>query len=80
MADSINNLNPGQQLSQEQKAKLAADNVAASIEAHRLAAEQRRRDLDGIGRQHSEQFLAQSIREKLEKGEVEEGKIHMKND
>src|SRR3990172_7103335 len=41
---ALGNIVPGVQLTPEQKEKLAKENLAATTEAHRLAAEQRGRD------------------------------------
>lgn len=71
MSDIINNLQPGQPLSDKQKAELAAANLKETNEAHRLAAEQRSRDIaEGRG-EPAVSTVANLLKGKLERGEFE---------
>lgn len=71
MSDSINSIKPGEQMTPEQKAKLAADNLAASNEAMRLASARRQQDIEQGREQPLANTLAQSIKEKLEREEFQ---------
>jgi len=67
----LTNLKPGEQLTQEQKAKLAKENIASSTEAQRLAAEHQARDrAEGKG-EPAVQTVANLLKGKLERGEFE---------
>lgn len=71
MTDSINDLKPGQQLTPEQRAKLAKDNANASAEAHRMASEQQARDIaEGRG-EPPVQTVASLLKKKLQNEEFE---------
>lgn len=71
MSDIINELKPGQPLTQEQKEQLAKDNIAASAEAHRLAAEHNARDIaEGRG-EPAVKVVADLLKSKLEREEFE---------
>ena len=79
MTDSINDVKVGEFVSDEMKKKLATDNAKASNEAQALAAEHRRQDMaTGGPTKTNEQILAEQIKAKLERGEIQEGKVHMK--
>lgn len=71
MSDSINSIKPGEQMTPEQKAKLAADNLTASNEAMRLASVRRQQDIEQGREQPLANTLAQSIKEKLEREEFQ---------
>lgn len=45
MSDSLNEIKPGQPLTEEQKEKLAKENAEITNDAHRLAAEHRAHDI-----------------------------------
>jgi hypothetical protein len=64
-ASTIPGVVPGQLLTEEQKAKLAKDNQVETAEAHRLAADQRARDIaEGKG-EPVVKTVADSLKEKL---------------
>lgn len=66
MADAINDLVPGQPMSDAQKEALAKSNMETSAEAHRQAAEHRARDLQNGGNDAPvTQVVADSILDKL---------------
>lgn len=70
MTDSLNNVVPGTQLTDEQRKQLAADNAKASAEAMRLAADHRARDMEGGGNPATlANDVASSIQKKLENEE-----------
>lgn len=62
MSDVLNEIKPGQEMSPEQKEKLAKSNETASNEAMRLAAEARARD---AGLPQVNVSVADSIKDKL---------------
>ena len=71
MSDSINELKPGEQVTKEQKEKLAKDNLASSTEAQRLAAEHRARDIaEGRG-EPAVNTIASLLKGKLEREEFQ---------
>lgn len=62
---------PGQQITDEQKEKLAKENLAATVEAQALAADQRTRDIaEGRG-EPAVNTIADAIKSKLERDEFE---------
>ena len=66
MADKINEIVPGRQLSEEEKSALMKSNIEASSEAQRLAAEHRARDMAEKGNEKPlAQSVADSIKDKL---------------
>lgn len=66
MADKINEIVPGRQLSEEEKSALTKSNIEASSEAQRLAAEHRARDMAEKGNEKPlAQSVADSIKDKL---------------
>ena len=71
MTDSINDIRPGQVLSPEQKEKLAKDNLAASSEAQRLAAEHRARDIQTGKGEPVVKTVAELLKEKLVREEFQ---------
>lgn len=70
MSDKINELTPGQPLSEKDKEALGKANADATAEAHRLAAEHRARDMAN-GSTPPVNIVASSIREKLERKEFQ---------
>ena len=67
MTDAINEVVPGQPMSEEQRAALAKSNIEASNEALRLAAEHRARDLAAGGQEKPiVAAVADSVLEKLQ--------------
>lgn len=67
----LGNLTPGVPLTPEQKEKLAKENIAATAEAQRLAAEQRARDFaEGKG-EPTVKVVADALKEKLVNEEFE---------
>ena len=69
--DSINEIKPGETLTPEQKAKLAKDNMVASADAHKMAAEQRARDIaEGRG-EPAVGAVANLLKKKLENEEFQ---------
>lgn len=70
MTDAINGLTPGTPLTEEQKKALADSNAKESAEAHRLASEQIKRDIEEGRGTGSVVAVADMIKQKLERGEV----------
>jgi len=69
MSDPLKDITPGQQLTPEQKEKLAKENASISDEAHRLAAEHRARDIaEGKG-EPAVAAVANLIKKQLENEE-----------
>ena len=69
--DEINNLQPGQSLTPEQKIALASSNLKETTEAHRLAAEHRARDIaEGRG-EPPVNAIASLLKGKLEREEFQ---------
>lgn len=70
----INKIKPGEKLTEGQKEKLAKENVTASTDAHKLAAEHRARDVvEGRG-EPAVQTVASLLKGKLERGEFQKKK------
>lgn len=65
MADPINEIVPGQPMTEKQRAELANANLAETNEAHRMAAEQRARDIAGGQEAPLLPTIADSILDKL---------------
>lgn len=65
MTDLINNLEPGKEITPEQKAKLAKENLAISTDAHKLATEHRARDVQEGRGEPAVQTVASLIKKKL---------------
>lgn len=65
MADELNNVVPGQQMTPEQKAALAKSNMEESATAHKMAADQRARDLAEGREAPLLPTIAESILDKL---------------
>lgn len=65
MADELNNVVPGQPMTEKQRAELAKSNIAETNEAHRMAAEQRARDIAGGQEAPLLPMIADSILDKL---------------
>lgn len=71
MTDALN-LKPGNQLTDEEKVKLAKANADASAEAYRLADEQRTREVQsGRVELPVAQSVAESIKQKLQREEFQ---------
>lgn len=66
MTDLINNLKPGEELTPEQKAKLAKENLIASTDAHKLAAKHRAMDVKEGKGEPAVKAVADLIQKKLE--------------
>lgn len=61
----LSSIKPGEQLTPEQKEKLAKENVAETTEAHRLATEQRTKDIaEGRG-EPAVKAVADALKDKL---------------
>lgn len=71
-ASVLGSVIPGVPLTPEQKEKLATENLAASIEAQRLAADQRTRDVAEGNGEPAVKVVADMLKEKLEKEEFEQ--------
>ena len=69
--DTLNEVKPGAALTPEQKAKLAKDNSDASAEAHKMAAEQRQRDVQEGRGEPAVKAVAGLLKKKLENSEFE---------
>ena len=67
----LNNLKPGEMLTQEQREKLAKENLAETVEAQRLASEHRSRDIaEGKG-EPAVTAVAGLLKKKLENEEFQ---------
>lgn len=65
MADELNSIVPGQPMTDKQRADLAKSNSEETATAHRMAAEQRARDIAGGQEAPLIPTIAESILEKL---------------
>lgn len=63
----LSTLKPGEQLTPEQKKKLAVENAAETAEAHRLAAEHRAHDMQEGKGETPIKVIAESLKDKLER-------------
>lgn len=70
MSDPINNIVPGQEITDTQKEQLRQSNAAESAEAHRLAAEQQARDRAEGRAEPPINSIANMLKKKLEIGDI----------
>lgn len=61
----LSTIKPGEALTEEQRKKLAEENEAQTAEAHRLAAEQRARDIEAGNTEPAAKLVAEVIKDKL---------------
>lgn len=66
MTNLLNNLKPGEKLTPKQKEKLAKENLTASTDAQKLAAEHRAKDIQEGKGEPAVKAVADLIQKKLE--------------